>query len=93
MAPWKQELKGKDIQFIYITSSTSPLKTWQEMIKDIDGDHYYLTRDQYNYILNKFESQGIPTYALYDAQGQQTFKNIGFPGLEPFKAAVDNVLK
>jgi thiol-disulfide isomerase/thioredoxin len=93
MAPWKQELKGKDIQFIYITSPTSPLATWQEMIKDIDGDHYYLTRDQYNYILNKFESQGIPTYALYDAQGQQTFKNIGFPGLEPFKAAVDNVLK
>jgi thiol-disulfide isomerase/thioredoxin len=93
MAPWKQELKGKDIQFIYITSPTSPLATWQEMIKDIEGDHYYLTRDQYNYILNKFESQGIPTYALYDAQGKQTFKNIGFPGLEPFKAAVDNVLK
>jgi len=93
MKPWKQELKGKNIQFVYITSSTSPLKTWQEMIKDIDGDHYYLTKEQYNYILDKYESQGIPTYAIYDAQGQQTFKNIGFPGLEPFKAAVDNVLK
>ena len=93
MKPWKQELKGKNIQFVYITSSTSPLKTWQEMIKDIDGDHYYLTKEQYNYILDKYESLGIPTYAIYDAQGQQTFKNIGFPGLEPFKAAVDNVLK
>ena len=93
MAPWKQELKGKDIQFVYITSPTSPLATWQGMIKDIDGDHYYLTMDQYNYILGKFESEGIPTYALYDAQGQQTFKNIGFSGLEPFKAAVDKVLK
>ncbi|UKK59100.1 TlpA family protein disulfide reductase [Prevotella communis] len=93
MAPWKQELKGKDIQFVYITSPTSPLATWQGMIKDIDGDHYYLTMDQYNYILEKFESEGIPTYALYDAQGQQTFKNIGFSGLEPFKAAVEKVLK
>ena len=93
MAPWKQELKGKDIQFVYITSPTSPLSTWQEMIKDIDGDHYYLTKEQYQYILSKYESDGIPTYAIYDAQGQQTFKNIGFPGLEPFKTAVDKVLK
>ena len=93
MAPWKQELKGKDIQFVYITSPTSPLATWQEMIKDIDGDHYYLTKEQYTYILDKYESDGIPTYAIYDAQGNQTFKNIGFPGLKPFKAAVDKVVK
>lgn len=93
MKPWKQELKGKNIQFVYITSPTSPLKTWQEMIKDIDGDHYYLTKEQYNYILNHYDSDGIPTYAIYDAEGNQTFKNIGFPGLEPFKAAVEKVLK
>lgn len=93
MKPWKQELKGKNIQFVYITSPSSPLKTWQEMIKDIDGDHYYLTKEQYNYILNHYDSDGIPTYAIYDAEGNQTFKNIGFPGLEPFKAAVDKVLK
>lgn len=93
MKPWKQELKGKNIQFVYITSPSSPLKTWQEMIKDIDGDHYYLTKEQYQYILSKYESQGIPTYAIYDAQGNQTFKNIGFPGLKPFKAAVDKVVK
>ncbi|MBO7539779.1 MAG: redoxin family protein [Prevotella sp.] len=93
MAPWKQELKGKNIQFIYITSSTSPLATWQEMIKNIDGDHYYLTKEQYNYVLQHYESEGIPTYAIYDAQGQQTFKTIGFAGLDPIKDAVEKVLK
>lgn len=93
MKPWKQELKGKNIQFVYITSSSSPLKTWQEMIKDIDGDHYYLTKEQYNYILNHYESEGIPTYAIYDAQGNQTFKTIGFSGLDIFKEAVDKALK
>ena len=93
MAPWKAGLKNKNIQFVYITSSTSPLKTWQEMIKDIDGDHYYLTKEQYSYILNKYESEGIPTYAIYDAEGQQTFKTIGFSGLDPFKAAIEKVLE
>ena len=93
MKPWKQELKGKNIQFVYITSPTSPLATWQEMIKDIDGDHYYLTKEQYNYILDKYESQGIPTYAIYDAQGNQTFKTIGFSGLDIFKNEVNKVVK
>lgn len=93
MKPWKQELKGKNIQFVYITSPTSPLATWQEMIKDIDGDHYYLTKEQYQYILSKYESQGIPTYAIYDAEGNQTFKTIGFSGLDIFKNEVNKVLK
>lgn len=93
MKPWKQELKGKNIQFVYITSPTSPLKTWQEMIKDIDGDHYYLTKEQYNYILNHYDSDGIPTYAIYDTEGNRTFKTIGFSGLDVFKNEVNKVLK
>ena len=93
MAPWKKELKGKNIQFVYITSPSSPLATWQGMIKDIDGDHYYLTREQYDYILKHYESEGIPTYAIYDTQGQQTYKTIGFSGLDVFKDEVNKVLK
>ena len=93
MKSWKKELKGKDIQFVYITSPSSPLKTWQEMIKDIDGDHYYLTKEQYNNILNHYDSDGIPTYAIYDAEGNQTFKTIGFSGLDLFKNEVNKVLK
>lgn len=93
MKPWKKELKGKDIQFVYITSPSSPLKTWQEMIKDIDGDHYYLTKEQYNYILNHYDSDGIPTYAIYDTEGNRTFKTIGFSGLDVFKNEVNKVLK
>lgn len=93
MKPWKKELKGKNIQFVYITSPTSPLATWQEMIKDIDGDHYYLTKEQYNYILNHYDSDGIPTYAIYDTEGNRTFKTIGFSGLDVFKNEVNKVLK
>lgn len=80
MKPMKDEMKGQNVQFLYITSPTSPLNTWQEMIKEIDGDHYYLTKEQYNYILQKYESNGIPTYAIYDTKGNQTYKSIGFPG-------------
>ena len=61
--------------------------------KTIDGDHYYLTKEQYSYILDKYEAEGIPTYAIYDTEGNQTFKHIGFSGLDIFKNAVNEVLK
>ena len=93
LAPLKQELKDSNVKFVYITSPTSPLATWQEMIKDIDGEHYYLTKEQYNYVLNHFESDGIPTYAIYDPAGNQTFKNIGFPGVDKFKEEITKTLK
>ena len=93
MKPLKQELKGKNIQFVYITSPTSPLKIWQEMLKDIDGDHYYLTKEQYKYILDKYESDGIPTYAIYNTKGEQTFKNVGFPGNDVIRKELEAASK
>ena len=93
MEPMKKELKGKNIQFVYITSETSPLDKWQEMIGEIDGSHFYLTKEQYQYLLSHYDSTGIPTYALYDAQGQQTYKQIGFSGADVFKEEIQKVLK
>ena len=93
MAPIKNDLKDKNIQFVYITSPSSPPTTWQEMIKDIDGDHYYLTEEQNHYILNYFESEGIPTYAIYNTKGEQTYKSIGFPGLDTIKNEIEKAQK
>lgn len=93
MAPLKEQMKGQNVQFIYITSPSSPLATWQEMIKDIDGDHYYLTQEQYRHILEKYESEGIPTYAIYNTKGEQTFKHIGFPGNDVIRTELEAASK
>ena len=92
MAPMKEEMKSKNIQFVYFSPPSSPLATWQEMIKEIDGDHYYLTDEQYRYILDKYESDGIPTYAIYNAQGQLTFNNNGFPGVGKMQTEIEKAL-
>ena len=93
MAPLKEELKGRNIKFIYIASPSSPPTTWLEMIKDIDGDHYYLTEEQNHYILQHFESSGIPTYAIYDTKGHQTYKSIGFPGNDVIRKELETASK
>ncbi len=93
MAPLKEELKGKDIEFVYITSPSSPYEDWKNMIGDIPGNHYYLTKEQYNHLLDLYHSNGIPTYAIYDASGKQTYTEIGFPGVETIKEEIEKVLK
>ena len=93
MAPMKEQMKGQNVQFVYIASPSSPPTTWQKMIKDIDGDHYYLTEEQNHYILNHFESSGIPTYAIYDTKGHQTYKSIGFPGNDVIRKELEKASK
>ena len=93
MAPLKEELKGRNIKFVYIASPSSPPTTWQKMIKDIDGDHYYLTEEQNHYILSHYESSGIPTYAIYDTKGHQTYKSIGFPGNDVIRKELEKASK
>ena len=93
MAPMKEQMKGQNIQFIYIASPSSLPTSWQKMIKDIDGDHYYLTEEQNHYILNHFESSGIPTYAIYNTKGEQTYKSIGFPGNDVIRKELETASK
>jgi thiol-disulfide isomerase/thioredoxin len=93
MAPLKEQMKGQNVRFIYIASPSSPPTTWQKMITDIDGDHYYLTEEQNHYILQHFESSGIPTYAIYDTKGHQTYKSIGFPGNDVIRKELETASK
>ena len=94
MEPMKQELKDKDIVYLYLTYSTSPFDTWKEMVKNTSGEHYYLSPQQFEALSRLYQSGGaIPTYAIYDRNGNQTYKAIGFSGVEPIREAIVSALK
>ena len=93
MKPMKQELEGKDIVYIYMTSSTSPFDTWKELIPDIHGEHYYLTEEQLNHILQQYGEQAYPTYAIYNPKGERTYLTTGFPGVEVMKEELGKAMK
>ena len=88
--PLKEELKDEDVVFVYLTGTTSPVDKWSEMIKEISGEHYYLTNEQYQSVLSQYESQGVPTYLIFDRNGNFIYKSVGYPGNETMKA---NLLK
>jgi thiol-disulfide isomerase/thioredoxin len=76
--PLKEELKNEKIKFVYLTNPTSPKTTWETMIPDIDGEHYYLTQDEWNTIAARFKVSGIPHYVLVDKTGKVANEKVYF---------------
>ncbi len=44
------------------------------------GEQYYLTKAQWEYITEKYDFTGIPTYMLFDKQGEPFKLFTGYPG-------------
>jgi thiol-disulfide isomerase/thioredoxin len=92
MLPLKDEMKNQDVVFVYLTGPTSPIDKWSEMIPEISGEHYYLTNEQYSSIFTKYESNGVPTYLIFDKTGKFAYKSIGFPGNDTMKAELKKAM-
>lgn len=85
--PVKEELWGK-AAFVYVTGTTSPKATWNTTIPDIHGDHFYVTQEQWQTLLDQFKAQGIPAYVVVNANGQIQKSYIGFPGVDEVRDAL-----
>lgn len=88
----KNEFRDKDIAFVYLTNASSPRKLWEEKIKGIGSEHYYLTDTQWEYIMNHFEFEYIPSYLLYNKEGVLVKKFTAFPGNEELKKIINGLL-
>lgn len=88
----KNDFRDKDVAFVYLTNGSSPRKLWEEKIKGIGDEHYYLTATQWDYIMEHFEFEYIPSYLLYNKQGALIKKTSPFPGNEQLKAMINALL-
>lgn len=67
--PLKKEMTEDKVAFVYLTGPSSVENTWNTLIADIEGEHYWLNKDQWNYLWNDFKMKGLPMYLLIDKQG------------------------
>ena len=88
----KERLKDKDVIFMYITTTSSPKELWNKYVADIEGEHYYWEREEWNYFSNKFQFDGIPAYLIYDKEGNLKRKQIGFMGVENMQKWIEELL-
>jgi thiol-disulfide isomerase/thioredoxin len=84
----KTEWDGKDIVYLYLTGETSPVANWYKMIPDIHGEHYRVSDKQFSYWYKVFKIEGVPTYFIYDRNGKQTYRTLGFPGVHKLKEEI-----
>ena len=92
----KPELIKRGVQFVYVTGETSPEATWTEMIKGIDGDHYRLTKAQWDDLCTRLQIPGIPSYMLLGKDGSVAYSNLtegGYPGNDIIKAEIEKALQ
>jgi len=92
MKPLKAELKNKEVVFVYISDESSPRIRWEYEIKAIGGEQYYLTKSELNYIIDSFGFNGIPSYLIYDKNGELKHKFNGFPGVDEMKEKIKVLL-
>jgi len=86
--PLKDEMKGKDVVFIYIADEYSPLDTWNQTCPSISGEHYRMTNAQMQY----WGIHAFPTYMVYNRQGKQIAKYVDFPGVEAMEREIEKGL-
>lgn len=92
MKPMKETLKEKDIVYVYITGETSDRTTWEQMIPDLKGEHFYLTEEQWEYLGNSLDISGVPTYYIIDREGNTAFRSVGYPGTSKIKEELEKAL-
>ncbi|MEJ8800513.1 TlpA family protein disulfide reductase [Pontibacter sp. H249] len=88
----KGEFHDKDVVFVYLTDTSSPRERWEEKIKGIGSEHYYLTDAQWEYTMNQFEFEAIPAYLLYNKEGVLINKFTAFPGKDEVKGMINGLL-
>lgn len=86
--PLKEEMKGKDVSFVYIACPNSQKAQWEDMRQGIDGEHYYVTTAQWNYILKTYGGGGVPLYVVFDKEGKKVVAYTGYPGNEKMKETI-----
>lgn len=93
MKPLKYELKDKGVVFVYITNSTSPKPLWEGKIKEIGGEQYYLEDSEWEYIMDSLAFDGIPSYLIYDKNGELKNKFTSFQGIDKMREMIDKLLQ
>ncbi|GBU07114.1 hypothetical protein AwDysgo_04450 [Bacteroidales bacterium] len=87
----KDDMQDKEVVFVYVSGAATK-KTWDEKIKSISGEHYYLTDEEWDYVLDSFGFEGLPMYLFYDAQGVLKNKVTGYPGTDRMQKMIEETL-
>lgn len=90
---FKKQLTDKGAVFIYISNPSSPRGLWERHIQGIGGQQYYLSTKEWKYLLDRFNFGAIPSYLIFDKQGELKQQFLEYPGNEVMKKRIEAILE
>lgn len=86
---------GSKIQFVDIASEHSNHDTWQKLIPNYIGDHYYLTQSQLEALHRRLpcETNAVPIWVLINADGTIHHAFVGYRDVESMMKELAEVEK
>lgn len=85
--------KNADVVFVYITDFSSPRTLWNNHVKNIAGNHFYLSSKQMEELQKQMNFSSIPTYLIYNKKGELRNQMTGFPGVKRFEEVLRDTKK
>lgn len=73
-------IKKENITHVYLTDKSSPKELWEKRIKEVGGQHYYLSSEIWKQLMNKYSFNGIPSYLIFNRGGEVKHYFTGYPG-------------
>ena len=89
----KKELAGKDVAFIYVSTDKNA-ESWRGMIDqlEISGDHYRVTQEVRQDVVERYNLQYIPRYILINKDGKVADANAKRPSDPAILNDIDKLL-
>jgi len=88
----KSEFENKEVVFVYMTDPSSPRKAWEQKISVIGGEHYYVTKKEWDNLNKTYGFSGIPHYLIFDKSGILKHNYHTFMGNENMKKWIGELL-
>ena len=71
MKPLREQYSGKNIVFLFITDEkSSPINDYNRFTADLQGEKFRIPEDEYNYLRELFQINGIPHYEIINKRGE-----------------------
>lgn len=89
----KDELTARDVDFIYITDTSSSTDEWMKCVSQHTGDHFIVPQDKMKEMQIPDYDNAIPHYLIYDREGKLAKAISGWPGLKEMRLKLKEILK
>ncbi|PRD54019.1 hypothetical protein C5749_10995 [Sphingobacterium gobiense] len=93
MKPIKEQYANRnDFVFIYITNESSEKAKWNDLIKTIGGEHYFLYSEQSEKIMEPLDIQFLPSYLFFTKEGMLKYSHLdGYVGNTKFSETLEDL--